>query len=295
MLTVPCHGLTIRVQLDPHLLLAFFPQFEQYEKALRSKGRTPEEEHILATLTVLMDYLRKDYRSTLAKIASLKASGEITFDLLYAILVPRTILVTECPVTGEPRALQLLSASKYETSLCSLYVLLCESVDSTEEGAYPGRSESAAIPSSNSNANTRTQRGSARDRLAGLRAQAAPPGNIADLGAGVTAGDRPFGRVQSKIVLGGFKGTEKINTLEAYPIEYHANPEAMKNLLLERGRKWASFKGIHHVHYEGTAAFAISVNGRKKIIKYNVRFGCPALFSCVLMRPRPAGELPNHG
>ncbi|RDX40257.1 hypothetical protein OH76DRAFT_1490451, partial [Lentinus brumalis] len=122
----------------------------QYEKALRSKGRTPEEEHVLATLTVLMDYLRKDYRSTLAKIASLKASGEITFDLLYAILVPRTILVTECPVTGEPRALQLLSASKYETSLCSLYVLLCESVDSTEEGAYPGRSESAANPSSNS-------------------------------------------------------------------------------------------------------------------------------------------------
>ncbi|TFK80871.1 P-loop containing nucleoside triphosphate hydrolase protein [Polyporus arcularius HHB13444] len=258
------------LELDPHLLLAFFPQFEQYEKALRSKGRTPEEEHVLATLTVLMDYLRKDYRSTLAKIASLKASGEITFDLLYAILVPRTILVTECPVTGEPRALQLLSASKYETSLCSLYVLLCESVDSTEEGAYPGRSESAANPSSNLNANTRTQRGSARDRLAALRAQAASPGIIAGHGADVIAGDRPFGRVQSKIVLGAFKGTEKINTLEAYPIEYHANPEAMKSLLLERGRKWASFKGIHHVHYEGTAAFAISVNGRKKIIKYNV-------------------------
>ena len=84
-------------------------------------------------------------------------------------------------------------------------------------------------------------------------------------------GGKSFGRVESKILLWSFKGTEKINTLEAYPIQYHQDPEAMKTFLLERGRKWASLKGIHHVHYEGTAAFAMSAGGRKKIIKYNVR------------------------
>ncbi|RPD60635.1 P-loop containing nucleoside triphosphate hydrolase protein [Lentinus tigrinus ALCF2SS1-6] len=261
------------LELDPHLLLAFFPQFEQYERALRSKTRTPEEEHVLATLTILLDYLRKDYRATLAKIASLKASGEITFELLYAILVPRTILITECPVTGEPRALQLLSANKIENSMCSLYSLLCENIDSTEEGAHPGRGDSASNPNSNAFADTHTfspSPSSARERLAAFRAAKADNTDGNGPVAAPSGGGRSFGRVQSKVLLWSFKGTEKINSLEAYPIQYHRDPEAMKTLLLERGRKWASLKGIHHVHYEGTAAFAITAGGRKKIIKYNV-------------------------
>ena len=259
-------------QLDPHLLLAFFPEFEQYEKALHNKSpRTTEENYVLASLTVLLDYLRKDYRATLAKIASLKANGEITFELLYAILVPRTILITECPVTGEPRALQLLSATKLENNMCSLYSLLCENIDSAEEGAHPGRSESTSASNAHAepDANAHGQR-SARDRLAAFRAARTDSMDGHSI-ATPSDGGKSFGRVESKILLWSFKGTEKINTLEAYPIQYHQDPEAMKTFLLERGRKWASLKGIHHVHYEGTAAFAMSAGGRKKIIKYNVR------------------------
>ena len=136
--------------MDPQLLIAFFPQFEAYERALQGKdtARTPEDEHVLSTVSVLLDYLRKDYRGTLARIANLTEHKEITFDMLYAILVPRTVVITECPTTGEPRALRLLSATKMENALFAAYILLCESIDSTEQGAHPGRTSENTSTSS---------------------------------------------------------------------------------------------------------------------------------------------------
>ncbi len=249
-------------------MLAFFPQFEQYEKTLLTKARTPEENRVSTSVGVLLDYLRKDYRGTLARIANLTAHGEITFDLLYAILVPRSVVVTECPVTGEPRALQILSATKVQNDICTYYSILCESVDSTEEGAHPGRRNVNDQPNGTS---------TVPDRLAFLRASrkskrlAAPPtdGNQSTTTSAALKGPS-FGRVQSKIIIFGFKGTQKINSLEAYPIKYHSDPEGLKTMLLERGRKWASLKGIHHMHYDGTAAVSASVGGRKKLLKYNV-------------------------
>ena len=216
-------------------------------------------------MRVLLDYFRKDYRATLAKIANLTSHGEITFELLYAILIPRTILITECPVTGEPRALQLLSATRLNPAPSAPYVLLCENVDSTEEGAHPGRvRENATSASSGTRSGHRhrrapLRRGTAMSSRSGVGAL--PDGSK-------TTG--PFGRVQSRIVLPMFKGTEKINSLEAFPIEYHHDPEGMRRALVERGRKWAGLRGIHHVHYSGTAALVISAMGSKKAIKYNV-------------------------
>nr|VWO96862.1 MSP1 protein-like protein [Ganoderma boninense] len=258
------------LELDPHLLLAFFPQFEQYEKTLRNKARTPEENHVFNSVRILLEYLRKDYRGTLARIANLTAHGEITFDLLYAVLVPRSVVVTECPVTGEPRALEILSASKVENEMCTFYNVLCESIDSTEEGAHPGRRNVSDQPNGSK---------TARDRLASLRAlrkskkaaasSADAGGNQSTTTSAALKGPS-FGRVQSKIIIFGFKGTQKINSLEAYPIKYHPDPEGLKTELLERGKKWASLKGIHHMHYDGTAALVASIGGRKKLLKYNV-------------------------
>ena len=64
------------------------------------------------TVDVLIDYFRKEYRRTVASIENITSYGEITFDRLYAILVPRTILVTMNPVTKEPQALQLALANR---------------------------------------------------------------------------------------------------------------------------------------------------------------------------------------
>ena len=81
------------LQLDPLLLISFFPQLEKYEEKLRfGVSRTEEEEKMLEGLTALLDWLRTNYCTTLAKIASLTAHSEITFDLLYGILVPHNDL-----------------------------------------------------------------------------------------------------------------------------------------------------------------------------------------------------------
>ena len=112
------------------MLIAFYPQFEEYRAELqRKRNRSAEESHTATSVGVLLDYIRSDYRTTLASIANLTAHGEITFDLLYAIMVPRTILVTECPITKEPRAVQLVTATTVCTLSGGLLDILCESVD----------------------------------------------------------------------------------------------------------------------------------------------------------------------
>ena len=65
---------------------------------------------MLKSLGVLLAHMRKHYKQTLARIASLVGNQEITFDLLYAILLPGTVIIRRCPVTRETRALKLLAS-----------------------------------------------------------------------------------------------------------------------------------------------------------------------------------------
>jgi Domain of unknown function (DUF7025) len=118
-------------QVDPKLLLTFFPRFQTYRNELKAKDKATEEDmNVVATLDVLIDYFRKDYRSTLASIENLTSHAEITFNLLYAILIPRTIMITTNPVTKELQALQLASATKTTTaSGLPIYELILEGID----------------------------------------------------------------------------------------------------------------------------------------------------------------------
>ncbi|KAF8491026.1 P-loop containing nucleoside triphosphate hydrolase protein [Gautieria morchelliformis] len=117
--------------LDPKLLLAFFPRFQAYRNELKANAKTTgEDANVVATLDVLIDYFRKDYGSTLAAIENLTSHAEITFDLLYAILVPRTIMITTNPVTKELQALQLVLATKTTAgSGMPIYELILEAID----------------------------------------------------------------------------------------------------------------------------------------------------------------------
>ncbi|KIP01325.1 hypothetical protein PHLGIDRAFT_131296, partial [Phlebiopsis gigantea 11061_1 CR5-6] len=222
--------------LDPQMLLTFLPLFEEYRDKLQEKRqRTLEEGYTMSSVGVLIDYLHRDYRSTLATLARMTAHGEISFDLLYAIFVPRSILITTCPTTGEPRAVQLVSATKV---VCDtgrgLYDLLCESVDEDDgDGQTNGW----------------------------------PP----QPGESTASRARAFGRVCHKIIIPQFQGTVKISELDAYPIKYHPNAAALKEALVVRGRRWAHYRGIHHVQYDGRAVVdQVSLGGCKQIVKYNV-------------------------
>ncbi|KAL4244344.1 hypothetical protein ABKN59_010662 [Abortiporus biennis] len=223
------------LELDPHLLIAFLPDLESYHVELSKKrGRSTEETYTINSLKVLLDYLRKDYRATIAKIASLISHGEITYDLLYAIMVPHSTLITECPVTGEPRALELMSATRVSHRF---YDLLCESID--------------AIDHNNNNAGSFNHH-SAEDEI-----------DKAGLG-------KSFGRVQNRVIIPAFKGTVNINSLSVYPIKYHVREQEVRKVLVERGKKWESLRGIHHMQYKGAAAWVITQMNGKKTVKYNV-------------------------
>jgi hypothetical protein len=83
--------------------------------------------------------------------------------------------------------------------------------------------------------------------------------------------DRPMtntvgvGRVQTIVNITYFKGTTRITSLNAFPIQYHPNKD-LRNALIKRGRKWRSLTGIHHKQYKGTSALQCG----DKILKHNV-------------------------
>ncbi|KAI0752500.1 P-loop containing nucleoside triphosphate hydrolase protein [Daedaleopsis nitida] len=248
------------LELDPLLLLAFLPKFESYRNDLQAKrGRSTEDNYVLKTVTVLIEYLRKDYSTTLAKVANLTEHGEITFDTLFAIFVPRTTVITECPVTGEHRAFQLVSATKIHTLSGGVYDLICESVDAVDDvdsstSAYGAGAFNPAAPV-----------------LASTPYMPPPLPGMVDAGLKQASG-KTYGRVQSRMFVSFFKGTVKINSLDVYPIEYHPNAGQLEMALLARGRKWVSLRGIHHMQYNGSATFTLSaVPGCKKSIRYNVK------------------------
>lgn len=173
-----------------------------------------EDGYAVACVDVLIEYLRRDYRHTIASIENLTSHGEITFDLLYAVLVPRSTLITHCSVTGEIRALQLVSITKTATPCGFMYTLICEGIDVDE------------YEDSNST---------------------------------------DFYRTQSRIILPDFDGTVKINSLDAYPIQYHPQEAELRRSLVARGLKWSKLTGVHHMSYKGTAGF--QCQGR--VVKYN--------------------------
>ncbi|RDX52360.1 P-loop containing nucleoside triphosphate hydrolase protein [Lentinus brumalis] len=252
------------LELDPYLLLAFLPQFERYLEDLRAKrDLTTEESHVIQSVTVLVDYLRKDYSATLSKVANLTAHGEITFDTLFAVFVPRTTVITECPITGEPRAFQLVSATKIQTLSGGVYDLICESIDAVDETDSSGSMGAYGAGTFNP----------AQAVYAPSPYMPPPPPLPGAMDAGIKqASGKTYGRVQSRMFLAHFKGTVKINSLDVYPIDYHTNAGQLEMSLVARGKKWVSLRGVHHMQYAGQATFTIAaVGGCKRSINYNVK------------------------
>lgn len=122
-------------QMEPEIFLGFLPAFEEYRDKLVAAKKTAsdEDKYTLASLQVLIDYLYKDWKRTIASIRNLTSHGEITYDLLYAVFVPRTIVLTRCPSSNELRALEVVSAAQVCTMSGTFMDLTLESVDMVDE------------------------------------------------------------------------------------------------------------------------------------------------------------------
>lgn len=72
--------------------------------------KTDEELKALEHLEFLINFISEEYSGMVNEINAYLLRGEITYDLLWAILLPQTPLYMECLITGEPRIVWLQNA-----------------------------------------------------------------------------------------------------------------------------------------------------------------------------------------
>jgi len=63
------------------------------------------------------------------------------------------------------------------------------------------------------------------------------------------------GETSIELAIMKFRGTKRISSLDAFPLEYHPNKNEMKAHLVECGRKFVSLMGVHHRQYRGDAFY----------------------------------------
>lgn len=77
-----------------------------------------------------------------------------------------------------------------------------------------------------------------------------------------------FGYRRTIVQIPSYVGTRAIQSLKAYPIEYHPDEASLRQRLIERGIKTESLAGPHYKAYNGVA-WKTDPDGRK--INYNVK------------------------
>lgn len=80
--------------------------------------------------------MKKEYASKLDTLATLLAERQVTFNYVWGVFVPGTILITHCDTTGEPLVVRLISCT-FQCGFSKYWQLQCENVDVDGSG-LPG-------------------------------------------------------------------------------------------------------------------------------------------------------------
>jgi hypothetical protein len=150
-------------------------------------------------LELLIDYIKIAYEDATQHLESLLQSHQITYDLLWALFRPNTMVYTKCPGTHSPRCVRYESGEEART----------------ESGSKYWRMECRYLDFDGSD----------------------------------------FGEAATELRIPKFRGVRQIDSLAAFPIEYHPNATAVKADLFECGRKFVRWMGTHHRYYKGQAFF----------------------------------------
>lgn len=95
------------------MVLTFVFDFKLYATALHRKEDKTEDDNLMSShLDFFLDYIRSKGPLTFDNLCNHLKHGEITFDLIGTILVPRTIIYAKCSITEAPRALRLKQAKR---------------------------------------------------------------------------------------------------------------------------------------------------------------------------------------
>lgn len=113
------------------MFIAYFSLLRDHAHALDSKNdKTEGEVTALKHLNFFIRFIEDEYRQELAEINSYLKHGEITFDLLWVILLHRAPLLTDCLTTGQPRLVWLKEASRHCSGGRTGYFFSVEGIDS---------------------------------------------------------------------------------------------------------------------------------------------------------------------
>lgn len=90
-------------------MLAFLPDLVSRLATMKEKEpASGDDSEAIDHLSLFLHHLQDEYEETLTEIGNLLEHHEMQFDLMWAILVPRTIFYVPCPHSGEPRAARLI-------------------------------------------------------------------------------------------------------------------------------------------------------------------------------------------
>ncbi|KAF4967255.1 hypothetical protein FSARC_5167 [Fusarium sarcochroum] len=88
---------------------------------------------------------------------------------------------------------------------------------------------------------------------------------------GIDWDGKSMGWVDITMQVNDFPGTVPFSNLSCYPLKYHPQPEAARELLLQRGRKFESLAGYCYKAYSGTAIWHVnSTKSRKETVNSRI-------------------------
>jgi hypothetical protein len=128
------------MQLEPQLLLSFLPRFQEHLAQLHQNDLPTDQDKTAEHLAFLIDFLEAEHAPILQEIRTFTSHGEITFDLLWSIFLPQSVIFTLCETSSEPRAvrLQRISLGQPFTANHPYWKLDCEYVEGNDD--FAGRS-----------------------------------------------------------------------------------------------------------------------------------------------------------
>ncbi|KAJ3554335.1 hypothetical protein NM688_g3159 [Phlebia brevispora] len=123
-------------------VLAFLPKFEDYLADLKKKDDGSVHPDLILHLDYAIDFLRLEYNARLSELNSLLNEKRITFDLLWGLFVPGSLLLANCGLTQKPLTVRLTNTYMADKTVDEprRFVLSCERVD-IAEGGMPGLSD----------------------------------------------------------------------------------------------------------------------------------------------------------
>ena len=77
---------------------------------------------------------------------------------------------------------------------------------------------------------------------------------------------KTFGMGTMEVEVEQFKGPRKISSLACYPLKYHKDSVALRQQLIERGKKFVALKGMNYRFHKGMGFY----KKKRQIIKVNI-------------------------